>query len=193
MMMGFFKAPANKKTDLLSVEKDGIEIVGGGKDEIVETKGKGNPNKKTMTSAASEKFWKLLSAQDSSSPLNLKTTKPKGKGKYVAVNVMATVFPPGADPSNPFSIAQPYTEPKTVKVWNRKKLLMFDPRGGRGGRGELRGIIRRKGGIESYPKPRRHEPHLPHTLLCLLPDLPAGREATVHGNLEQEEHLCHGS
>ena len=42
------------------------------------------------------------------------------------MNVMATVFPPGADPSNPFSIAQPYTEPKTVKLWNRKKFLMFE-------------------------------------------------------------------
>ena len=44
----------------------------------------------------------------------------------VPINVMATVFPPGADPFNPFSIAQPYTEPKTVKLWNRKKFLMFD-------------------------------------------------------------------
>ncbi|GMI12101.1 hypothetical protein TrRE_jg5151, partial [Triparma retinervis] len=126
MMMGFFKKPSPKKTDQMTVEKDGIEVVGKGKGEEEVKVMKGKPNKNTMSDEESEKFWKVLNVKDSVNSLNLTTTKPKGRGKFVPVNVMATVFPPGADPSNPFSIAQPYTEPKTVKLWNRKKFLMFE-------------------------------------------------------------------
>ena len=39
MMMGFFKKPSPKKTDQMTVEKDGIEVVGKGKGEE-EGKGK---------------------------------------------------------------------------------------------------------------------------------------------------------
>ena len=64
MMMGFFKKPSPKKTDQMTVEKDGIEVVGKGKGEEEVKVMKGKPNKNTMSDEESEKFWKVLNVKD---------------------------------------------------------------------------------------------------------------------------------
>ncbi|GMH59001.1 hypothetical protein TrST_g10260 [Triparma strigata] len=103
-LMGFFKKPAKK-----------VEAV------------KTPP---TLQAPAATKPTKSLLSEVNScethKPLGVKIKKFKGKGKLVSVSVMATVFPPGADPSNPFSRVTPYSEPRNMKLWNKKKFLMFD-------------------------------------------------------------------
>jgi hypothetical protein len=73
-------------------------------------------------------FWAAINANE---PSECSTPKPGRKpfvpkGKWVKISVMATVFPAGAA-DDPFSIAgAPYSEPRTVTLYSRKKFLCFD-------------------------------------------------------------------
>jgi len=72
--------------------------------------------------------WESVNTGTGDAPAFLKKngrTKRSATGEWVKVSVMATVFPPGGD--DPFSMAgAPYSEPREVTLFNRKKFLCFD-------------------------------------------------------------------
>ncbi|GMH54571.1 hypothetical protein TL16_g01701 [Triparma laevis f. inornata] len=104
-LMGFFKKPAKKaEVAKSSAPKPQAVVVA-------------KPTKSLLSE---------INSCDSHKPLDVKVKEFKGKGKFVSISVMATVFPPGADPTNPFSRVTPYSEPRNMKLWNKKKFLMFD-------------------------------------------------------------------
>ena len=53
------------------------------------------------------------------------TTSKVGKGKFVKIDVVATVFPEGYDANNPFAQQPSYCENKSVLLWSRRKYLSF--------------------------------------------------------------------